>query len=51
MVIRGSLTYCEEEILDRKVPELPAGQCIDEVLLVKVLVGSCTVRPLLEPSE
>jgi hypothetical protein len=33
-------TYGEEEILDRKVPELPAGQRIDKVLLIKVLVGS-----------
>lgn len=37
-------THGEEEVLDREIPELPAGQGIDEILFIKVLVGSYPVR-------
>jgi len=39
------MTYGKEEILNREVPELPAGQRVDEILFVEVLVGSYHVRP------
>jgi len=42
------VTYGKEEILDRKVPELPAGQRVDKVLLVEMLIGSYTVRSRLK---
>jgi hypothetical protein len=51
IISRKELTYCEEEVLDGEVPELPAGQRIDEILFVEMLVGSCIVRSTSEKTE
>ena len=38
------MTYGEEEVLDREVPELPRFYRIVKVLFVKVLVGSYRIN-------